>query len=328
MNTENLCPFIGKCGGCVYQDLPEQTYLDKKQSFIRRSFADYGLAVNPEPIIQIPLYSRRRACFAFTHGRLGYNALHSHTVAEITECRLLEPAITAFLPTLRDWARQLKTDGDIFVLNTPFGLDIHIKTVKSNQPDLPLLERLADFANRAEVARLSYNGTPIAAKVLLPVMPDDFLQPSHAGEEALVRLVLEQIGSARTAVDLFCGGGTFTKPLLTRGLRVRGYDCSNSVHLLGSNGYVRDLFRSPLLPEELIDIDLAVIDPPRAGALAQVRQLAKSHIPIIVMVSCAPKTAARDCQVLVNAGWHLDKITPVDQFKWSNHIELVCVLKK
>ena len=325
--TENkVCPFFEKCGGCLYQDLSEQDYLAKKKNFITRAFQDYDVTPPLMPIRSVPLASRRRASFAFTRGKVGYNALKSHQIVEITECRLLKPEIVSFLPTLRGW--HLAGQGDIFVLSTDFGLDIHIRTARPTPPDLSLLEQLAEWAKDEHIVRLTYNDSPIAEKAHLPFLPDSFLQPSAEGEEILVDLMLTGVGGAKKAVDLFCGSGTFTRPLLNQGIHAVGYDCADSVKTLGVNGVKRDLFQNPLLSEELAGVDLVVLDPPRAGAKAQVEQIAQTQIPKIVMISCAPKTAARDCKILIEAGWQLLEVTPVDQFKWSNHTELVCILEK
>lgn len=328
MMTHSLCPFFKICGGCLYQDLPEDAYLKKKQTFIVRAFADHGITVTPEAIRQIPIESRRRATFAFSNGHVGYNALKSHRIVDITECRLLKPDILHFLPTLRQWIQQLGGRGDVSVLATNSGLDIHIKTSQPVKPDLKRLEQLAVMASDPAVVRLSYNGTPIVSKLPLPFPPDSFLQPSQEGEEELVRLLLEQTQGIKKAVDLFCGGGTFTKPLLSQGIRAIGYDCAENVRTLGVSGRVRDLFRSPVPAEELNDADLIILDPPRAGAKAQTEQIALTTVPKIVMISCNPATAARDAAVLINAGWHLTRVVPVDQFTWSNHIEIFCVFEK
>jgi 23S rRNA (uracil1939-C5)-methyltransferase len=328
MTHKNICPFFGKCGGCLYQDLTESDYYTKKENFIKRAFGDYGIEINLSPIQTVPLGSRRRASFAYSGGRLGYNALKSHQIIEITECCLLKSEIVDFLPTLKNWVQQLGGRGDVFVLTTDFGLDIHIKPIKKEKISLQKLETLSIMANTPEVARLTYDNEPIASKVQLPFLPEDFLQPSAEGEKILIDLVLDSAKDAKKAVDLFCGGGTFTKPLLELGFKTIGYDCSKSVERLGPNGVQRDLFRSPLLPEELADLDLIVIDPPRAGAKAQTEQIAKTNVPKIIMVSCNPQTAARDIRILLDNGWELVKTTPVDQFTWSNHIELVCELLK
>ena len=328
MMINTICPFFQKCGGCLYQDLPENDYLLKKKDFIRKAFADYGINVEPEDIRSVPLHSRRRASFAFAGGTLGYNALKSHQIVEITTCFLLKHEIISFLPTLREWIKKLGGSGDVFVLVTLFGLDIHIKTVKGDVPSLSQLELLANLANDPRVARLTYNNEPVGQKVCLPLMPDDFLQPSAEGERILIDLILDETSSVRRAVDLFCGAGTFSKPLLDRGIQVMGYDCSKSALLLGKKGVIRDLFRNPLLPDELADLDLVILDPPRAGAQAQVEQLAQTMVPKIIMVSCNPQTAGRDSKILIDAGWKLEAVKPVDQFRWSNHIELVCIFNR
>ena len=323
------CSFFGKCGGCVWQDLSEQDYLIKKENFIRRAFQDVGLTEIPlNPILLMPTGIRRRASFAFYQGHFGFNEAKSHKIVEITSCPLLESALNNLIPDLRVLAGQLGGAGDCFVLKTEAGVDIHIKDGKG-MPDLNRLEMLGALAQKDEVVRLIYNDTPIFQKAPLPYQADTFLQPSAVGEKTLVDLVVKNVGQAKRAVDLFCGYGTFTRPLAEAGLSVMGYDNdARTVSALGKMGLVRDLFRNPLTPDELDDFDLAVLDPPRAGAKEQVLQLADSRIPRIIMVSCAPKTAARDIKILTDAGWSLTEITPVDQFTYSNHIEIVAVLEK
>lgn len=321
------CAYFGKCGGCVWQDLTKQEYVAKKESFIRHAFQDVGLAVELEPIVLVPTGTRRRACFAFSGTHFGFNETKSHRIVDITACPLLTEKINNALSILQQTVAQLKSAGDCFVLDTPLGLDIHIKD-KKGQPNLAQLEILSALNQQQSIARVVYNNTPIFEKAPLPDTADSFLQPSLEGEQALSRLIMEGIGNAKTAVDLFCGKGTFTLPLLEKGLHVVGYDNSDAVLGLGGNGVQRDLFRNPLIADEVKNIDLALLDPPRAGALAQVQQLAQSDIPTIIMVSCNPKTAAHDIKILTKASWKIQKITPVDQFTYSNHIELVCILKK
>lgn len=329
MNIQNLCPFFGKCGGCLYQDMSDQAYRAHKESFVLRSFADRGLTPPVMPMREIPLRTRRRASFAYANGHIGYNALHSHQLIEITDCRLLKPSITTGLNWVRTWVKTLKGSGDIFMLDTPWGLDIHIRPAKGTSPNLTMREHLALWAGDSHVARISYNNEPILAKVSLPFLPDAFLQPSQEGEDILIDLVLKAAQGSRRAVDLFCGRGTFTRPLADTGIQITGYDCArDSVSVLGPRGHIRDLFRNPLTSDELAELDLIILDPPRAGALTQTQQIAETAVPKIIMVSCNPKTAARDCKILSDAGWVIESITPVDQFKWSNHIELVCVLVK
>jgi 23S rRNA (uracil1939-C5)-methyltransferase len=325
----DLCPYFGKCGGCIYQDMPTNDYLDMKKRYVMRCFSDYGLTPTIEDIISIPIHSRRRACFAFHKGHLGFNENKSHTIIDIEECRLLTNNLCQILSPLRTFIKSLGGSGDIFVLDTPYGIDMHIKTKNKDRPNLALLEKLALFANQNNVVRLLYNNDPIIEQTRLPFPPDVFLQPSEAGEKALVNLMIRYIGSAKTAIDLFCGTGTFTKPLIQAGLTVKGYDSSaNSVKTLGNYGIVRDLFRNPLLTAELNDNDIVVIDPPRAGAKAQIEQLAQSTVQKIIMISCNPSSAARDIKILIENGWRLNPVTLVDQFTYSGHVELFCTLSK
>lgn len=323
------CSFFGKCGGCVWQDLSQGEYIAKKELFIRRAFADVGISEIPlKPIILLPTGIRRRACFAFYQGHFGFNEARNHKIIEIDSCPLLEPVLNTLISDLRALVKKLGGAGDCFVLKTETGVDIHIKDGKG-MPDLARLEILNALAQKEEVVRLMYNEMPIFQKVPLTFQADTFLQPSALGEKTLVDLVLKNVGEGKKAVDLFCGYGTFTRPLADAGLSVMGYDSdSRSVSTLGEMGEVRDLFRNPLIPEELVGVDLVVLDPPRAGAKEQVLRLAETQIPRIIMVSCAPKTGARDIKILLDAGWHLTQITPVDQFTYSNHIEIVAVLEK
>ena len=321
------CSYFGKCGGCVWQDLSPEEYIAKKESFVNHAFQDVELSVTLEPMILIPTGTRRRSSFAFMGSHFGYNENKSHKIVDITKCPLLTENINKALPILKQTVMKLKSVGDCFVLDTPSGLDIHIKDNKG-LPKLEQLELLTLLNQEPLIVRVVYNDTPIFEKTSLPNTADSFAQPSLEGEQMLVQLILQEIGNIKTAVDLFCGKGTFTRPLLEKGTYATGYDNSSAVTVLGSNGQQRDLFRNPLIPDELKNIDLAILDPPRAGALAQVEQLAQSGVHTIIMVSCNPKTAARDIKILFDNGWQIQKITPVDQFTYSNHIELVCILKK
>lgn len=323
-----VCRYFNQCGGCVFQDLPLSEYRLKKENFIRRAFADYHIDVRLEPMLSVPLHTRRRASFAFYKGHLGFNEKKSHRIIDINECMMLTPALEALLAPMRILAQKLQGMGDMHVLDTPFGIDMHIKMDKEKL-SLKLLELLSEFARSNGIARLLFNNEPIVQQVTLPHPPNVFLQPSAEGEKHLVDLMMQQIGSAKTAVDLFCGTGTFTKPLINAGLKVMGYDSeADSVAALGAYGIVRDLFRNPLMPDEFDGIDLVVIDPPRAGAKAQVDNLKLTRVPKIIMISCNPSTCARDIKALLDNGWNLEKATPVDQFTFSNHVELVCILSK
>ena len=238
------------------------------------------------------------------------------------------PELSDLLPKLQELVLKLKGSGDISVLKTPFGIDMCLKENKSKLT-LEKQELLSAFALQNNLVRLSYGTEPVIQQVQLPFSADSFLQPSVEGEQLLINLVLSHIGTPRKAADLFCGAGTFTKPLLNAGISVKGYDIAvESLSVIKNNAEKRDLFRVPLTAKELNEYDCIVMDPPRAGAEAQCRELAKSQVSDILMISCSPKTAARDVRILRFGGYEIKKIVPVDQFIYTNHIELFILLRK
>ncbi len=325
----NKCAAFGICGGCLYQNMDFEQYIQKKENFIKNAFRDYGIEVTLNPVISVPFGTRRRATFAFRKGIIGFNSHKSKQIVSLNNCPALTPVLSKFIPTLQTLVKELKGSGDIAVLSTPFGIDMHIKR-ETGSATLTQRELLAEFAFQNNIARILYNGEPIIQNVQLPFAPDSFLQPSAEGEQILVDLVTKSLGNAKKGVDLFCGSGTFTRPMYQAGLQVVGYDImSDSLKALGNLGIERDLFRNPLLPTELNGLDVVVIDPPRSGALQQCRQLAQSDVPVILMISCNPSTAARDIKELMNnGGYKLNTIIPIDQFIYTNHIEIFCLLSK
>lgn len=323
-----ICSAFGKCGGCLYQNIPFETYRQNKLNFVIKAFLDNGISVQPESIIFIPFGTRRRATFAFQKGIIGFNASKSHQIVPLNACPALVKPLSDFLPKLKQLIRELKGSGDISILHTKWGIDMHIKR-KSGELTLHQRELLATFATQNGVARLLYNNEPIIQMVQLPFPPDAFLQPSEEGEKTLIELMLTHLGTPKKVFDLFCGSGTFTKPIIAKNIPVKGFDiASDSLKALGVNGIERDLFRNPLLPSELNEADVVIIDPPRSGAKEQCRQLARSNVQRILMISCNPNTAARDIKELINAGYHIQTIIPVEQFIYTNHIELFINLYK
>jgi 23S rRNA (uracil1939-C5)-methyltransferase len=232
-------------------------------------------------------------------------------------------------------------DCDVALTVTDTGLDASVKAergIKDRE-----LARLADLLGALGLARLSVNGEVIAtavtprlaigrAEVALP--PGGFLQATAEGEAVLARLVREAVGKAKSVADLFCGIGPFALRLAERG-RVEAYD-SDRAAIVALNAAVRsasglkpvvaaarDLFREPLVPNEMKDFEAVVFDPPRAGAEAQCRQLARSKVPVVIAVSCDAQSFARDAEILLAGGYRLRGVQPVDQFKWSAHVEVV-----
>ena len=321
-----LCPFFGKCGGCLFQDLSSSDYLIMKKNVVIEALRHRGLTPPVDDVIALPSGTRRRATFAMKNGIFGFNAIKSHIIVPITSCLVLTPSLEKLIQPLREVVKALHASGDIAVTDTPWGIDVVWKDKEHNLP-LTKLEALTTFCQNNAIARFHYQDEPIYQLHALPFPPDVFLQPSQIGEETLIKLVLKGLEGCHRVLDLFCGQGTFTRPLHQAGFIVKGYDStSESIKALrrqNIDAEERDLFRNPLTSEEIQKSDAVVLDPPRAGAEAQCRILAEMKLKHLVMVSCNPQTFARDAALLVNGGWQLHQVIPVDQFIYSKHIEVV-----
>lgn len=351
------CRHFTSCGGCALQHMEGRAYAAWKHLQVVAALHARGLECDVAPLAPATPHSRRRATLAATRTKkgvtLGYYGRASHTIIAVQECPLVVPQIEhalADLAHLVEPGLSRKGRAALSVTATEAGLDVAVSGGKET-PDGPLRAELARRAAAADLARLTWDGD-ILAERRAPVVtfsglrvappPGSFLQATEEGEATLVRLVLEGIGDARRVADLFAGCGTFTAALakrasvlavegeakqvaaLDRALRTQGPALAlKPVELL-----TRDLFRRPLHASELLKIDAVVFDPPRAGAAAQAEMLAKSQVPLIVGVSCNPATFARDARVLTDGGYRLASVTPVDQFLWSPHIELVGIFRK
>lgn len=352
-----VCDHFGTCGGCALQHLVPPAYTVWKRDQVAAALGARGLETNIAPLIPVAPGTRRRASFAATRTRkgatLGYYARESHRVVAVRHCPVVVPEIERALPTLAELVApgfSRKARGSLLVTATDTGLDVQVTGGKAD-PDLAERQRLAEGAATADLTRLAWDDEVVAERrkplvrfsgIAVAPPPGAFLQASAASESVLVSLVKEGAGAARHAVDLFAGCGTFTFAL-ARDIAMRAIDSeaaqlqalSDAARVQGPDlglkpiaTEIRDLFRRPLLADELKNVDTVVFDPPRVGAKAQAEALADSSVPRIVAVSCNPATFARDARSLVDGGYRLDRVTPVDQFLWSPHIELVGVFSR
>ena len=349
------CPHFGPCGGCALQHLDDAHYRDWKAGLVSEALSKRGFTdVEIWPMVTIPPGTRRRATLATRRqGKrilLGFHERRSHRIVDLTACLLLHPDLFALLAPLRALLVELMADGeeaDIVLTLSETGVDLLI----AGPPMVGLQgqEALTAFAEAQDLARLTWSDgetdpLPLLerraprltfGKIAVTPPPGGFLQPSEEGQSALTSLVLEAAPETmERAVDLFCGCGTFTFPLAERSkvIAVEGDAVSlaalwQAARTQGLAGPVqvleRDLARQPFGAEELVGTDFLVFDPPRAGAKAQAEHLAESDVPVICAVSCNPTTFARDARILVEGGYRLDWVAPVDQFAWSAHLELV-----
>ncbi len=353
------CPHFEQCGGCVLQHAGPEVYRDFKKNIVLQNLSRVDVAPLEVagPFVSAP-GTRRRATFAAVKvGKkvvLGFNERGSLKLVEIKSCAVLHPRIVGLLPALRElMTKVMKVDkqkADITVTEAHGALDVLVTSplTKEVWMPFPMLEAFQVFAEEQDIARLSwrkgirdeieplYERKPFrvslgAVDVMPP--PGSFLQATADGERALTVAVLEGLAGMNGKVaDLYAGSGTFTFPLLRAGfevLAVEGY--RGALHALQNAGRafpdlkceVRDLAKEPLSQKELKGLDAVVLDPPREGAAAQMKLLVDSEVKRIVSVSCSAPSFARDAAYLTAGGYRLQKLTIVDQFLWSHHIEMV-----
>jgi 23S rRNA (uracil1939-C5)-methyltransferase len=362
------CPNYDLCGGCTLQHADEAFYREWKIEIVRDALKRKSLAPKTwrEPIF-VPPATRRRATFsAHKHNgkvTLGYFRRRTHRVTEIRQCLVADPAIMALrgkLPPLLAPILSEGKDADIFIQMVGGRAELAITgpVGKKGKPDLPVREAIATLAREADINRIAWRGrergerddievmierNPLIAhfgalEVALP--PLAFLQPTAAGEAALVEAVLELLPARGKFADLFSGSGTFTGPTLARG-PVDAYESGDAAvralekaafdtieGALPLKAFRRDLAREPLRREEANRYDAVFFDPPRAGAAEQAKALASAKTPLLVAVSCNPATFARDARILIDGGYRLDSVKVIDQFTWSHHVELVAGFSK
>jgi 23S rRNA (uracil1939-C5)-methyltransferase len=348
-----VCRHFGKCGGCSVQHLASDAYAEWKQSSVVDAFNARGLEPEIAPL-QCPAGKRRRAALKAVKSErgieLGFHEAASHNLVAIEECPVLEPKIVAALPAVSALVAPLiskRGEARVTLTLTKSGLDVEVDdTERKLTPEIR--RALASDASSLGLARLVIGGEVVVetlqpfltfgtADVLLP--PGVFVQAVDAAETEIARRILEAIGNAKKVADLFCGLGAFTFPIAAKA-RVSAFDGSKAaITALGNaakktsglkpiGATVRDLFRDPLSPLELNEHDAVVFDPPRAGAEAQSERLARSKVKTIVAVSCNPATLARDARHLVDGGYKIESVVPIDQFVYSPHVEVVAVFRR
>ena len=345
------CPHARSCGGCLMQHAADTFVADWKLGIVKGALAGQGLMAPMLPIITSPPNSRRRATMAGRRTKggalIGFHARGSDNLVAVPNCQLLHPDLIATFPALEALIKlgvTRTTEASFTVTRSLGGPDV---MVQGGKPlDSALLLDLARVAEANNIARLTWNGETVAlrtapmqrfGRALVSPPPGAFLQATAEGESALLKSVALAIGPARKIVDLFAGSGTFALPLAERSevhavegdaamITALDKGARNAEGLKRVTHETRDLFRRPLEPDEFKGVDAVVIDPPRAGAEAQVRTLAKTRVPVVAMVSCNPATFARDARIMTEAGYKIDWIQVVDQFRWSAHVELVARL--
>jgi 23S rRNA (uracil1939-C5)-methyltransferase len=348
-----FCPYFFACGGCLTQHIAEPVYAGWKRGLLTAALERAALETTVDPLIDAHGGGRRRITLhaRFHEGkvRVGYMAARSHQLVEIASCPIAEPGVSKAPGIARALAEALSSARkplDFQITATEAGLDIDIRG--HGEPNDRERQALIATAATQDLASLSVDGETLVerraplvsmgrARVVPP--PGGFLQATRVGEEALAALVCEACAGAKRVADLFAGCGPFALRLAER-QEVHAVDgdprsiaaldkaARGTAGLRPVTSETRDLFRRPLLAVELARFEAAVIDPPCAGAEAQIKRLAEAQVEAVVSVSCDVGTFVRDAATLVRAGYRLERVTPVDQFKYSPHLEIVGVLRR
>jgi 23S rRNA (uracil1939-C5)-methyltransferase len=348
-----ICPYFGVCGGCALQHWRDDGYRDWKRALVVSALRHEGIETEVAPLIDAHGEGRRRAVlharrFDGKSIKVGFAERRSHEIVEIERCPVLAPALGHVFEIGRLVAETLfpkEKPLDLHFTATDGGLDLDVRG--SGQIDQKMTAALARIASEEKLARLTRHGELVTqlsepsikiggARVVLP--PGAFLQATQAGEDTLAKLVLDAAGKVKKIADLFCGVGTFSLRLAERAKILAADSDARAVATLAKGAkapglkpvetITRDLFRRPLVAVELKGCDIVVLDPPRQGAEAQARELARSKIGRVIYVSCNPASFASDAKILVEGGYKLRHVTPVDQFRYSAHVELVGVFER
>jgi len=353
--ADPVCRHFLQCGGCLAQHMTPALYRDWKRGLVVEAFRHRGIDAEVGPPVIVDAASRRRAFFGVERRAdevtIGFREEGQHTLVNLMECPVLDPLIVAAVPGLRSLARRVMVDragGRLVVTRLDHGLDV---SFDNGRKDLSPHEKaeIGALAQKMGLARLVVGGELIVAAGRptvtiggeeVEIEPGLFLQAVPQAERIMAELCVAALPkSAKKVADLFSGVGTLTLPVARRA-SVTAYDSDKRAiaaldsavrHAQGLKpvtAMVRDLFREPLSARELADFDAAVLDPPRAGAAAQAERLAKSKVPVVIAVSCNPATLARDARMLIDGGYRMGPVTPIDQFLYSAHVEAVVVFRR
>ncbi|KGF67710.1 RNA methyltransferase [Hoeflea sp. BAL378] len=354
------CPHFGPdleqagCGGCALQHMADAPYRAWKRELVVSALEGRGITAEVAPLVACAPHSRRRVVFAAKRtdrgALLGFYRAGSHQIVAIDTCVIATPRIVEALPSIRRLATAAAVGREAFhlsVLDAVPGLDIAVEApFKLSEPDR--LRIISATRTEAPVARLSFNGEILIEKqppqltfgsVLVSPPPGGFVQATAEAEAVMGELVSDHLRKAKRVIDLFSGSGTFTLRLATQ----------SHVHAVEADGpslaaldkaarraqglkpvsvEKRDLFRRPMMTAELKAYQGLVFDPPRAGAEVQAQDIARSAIPRVAAVSCNPVTLARDLEILIAGGYRVLSVTPIDQFLWTSHVEVVALLER
>ena len=352
--AEPFCPYYGVCGGCAAQHMQPGLYSEWKRDSLVRALARVNIAATVGPLVDAHGEGRRRATFHSRiaedgRERVGFMRARAHDIVAIDGCPLFSPAMGAAIEAARALAADVRGASkplDIQATATLGGLDFDLRG--TGPLDAPSRRKLIETAQRLDLARVANHGEIVIerrapyvafgeARVTPP--PGGFLQATLAGELALAAAALAALKGARRVADLFCGAGAFALRLAAAhevvavdsdaaAVAALKRGAGETMGLKAVTAERRDLFQRPLSAIELDGFDGVLFDPPRAGAEAQARALAASKVPLVVAISCNTESFARDARILVEGGYAIGAVTPLDQFRFSPHVEILATFRR
>jgi 23S rRNA (uracil1939-C5)-methyltransferase len=350
--AEPICRWFGRCGGCAAQHMSASLYRGWKRGLVVEALRREGVDAEVGALIEAHGAGRRRATFhaRFPHAapeEVGFMRARSHDIISIDGCPLFGPGMTGAVEAARALSgdlRGLMKPLDIAVTATLDGLDVDLRG--SGSLERSEMQKLARTADALDLARVSNHGAAVIERrpprvafgeALVKLPPGGFLQATEAGEMWLAGFAEQTLADAKKVADLFCGAGAFALRLARR-REIYAADAAAVAALARAAATTRglrkivaetrDLFRRPLNPGELASFDAALIDPPRAGALEQSRAIAASDLPLVASISCNAATFARDARILVDGGFRIEAVTPLDQFRFSPHVEIAAIFRR
>ena len=342
------CAYFGKCGGCQLQPPTQEEYLKQKEEFLSEILTNIPYK-KLNPIITFPTGIRRKATFKIDYGcNIGFFKEKSNDIIPILKCRQFTNEINSLLIPLKKLCKNFvkRSEGNITITQTDTGLTIHFNNISLMQTDT---HKIKAFAEQYNIQRITSGNSEIFKSqepmiffnnIKVPYPPKTFLQPSKQSEEKIIETVLNMLSQKHynKIADIFSGLGLFSFYLKDYCDEIFATDCdelaikqllkiAHSYHF-NINAKTNDLFKHPIKSEKLNDFDLIVIDPPRDGAKSQTTEIAKSNVNEIIYISCNPIAFKTDAKILIDAGYTLQEITPIDQFTNTKHIELIAKFQK
>lgn len=350
------CQFFNNCGGCSLQHVKEDFYQKFKikiiEDLLEKNRISYQNAIN---FIKIGQNSRRKVRLHLDNGNnIGFFEQNSNNLVKINHCLMLEKKISDFYLKLQEFLNNFEKNliKSIEICSFDNILDV-IFEFKINKISLKLQEKLILFSKNCQInLSLAINKeiTPLIQikkpelqiENLSIIVPNNiFLQATRNGLKAINNEILNFITKikAQNVADIYAGIGSYSFGMVEKVKKIDAFEgvekMANSIdnnakkHLLSHKlqAFKRDLLKDPILVNELREYDVIIINPPRNGAESQIKEISKLSKANIIIVSCDFNSFFRDLKILIVKGFKLQKLTLIDQFYYTSHMEIIAILE-